>query len=275
MITNTQRRHDIVGTGGAGPFSYQFMILNDTDLVVYVDGNLKTLTTHYTVSGVGHESGGTITFTTGNYPALSADIIVLGAEPETQVTDYVDAGSFPAASHEAALDKLTRILAQHTERMSRVPVLSLPNHYNKSALSLGALTAGMYARANPTEDGLEFATPVTVPEGLSVGGNYDQLTVDGSGVIAWAQQVYNYAANWVNISRYGNDLSAAVTAMPSNAPESGSVTLSTCPEGEAKSTSDETSVPTDPDGAPESSFSDVNAGDFALSSTGAVFGGSV
>ena len=34
----------------------------------------------------------------------------------------------------------------------------------------------MYARANPTEDGLEFATPVTVPEGLSVGGNYDPVS---------------------------------------------------------------------------------------------------
>lgn len=213
MITNTQRRHDIVGTGGAGPFSYQFMILNDTDLAVYVDGNLKTLTTHYTVSGVGNESGGTITFTTGNYPALSADIIVLGAEPETQTHDFQVAATLPAASLEESVDKLTRLVQQLTERVNRAPVLSLPNHYNKSALSLGALTAGMYARANPTEDGLEFATPVTVPEGLSVGGNYDQLTVDGSGVIAWAQQVYNYAANWVNISRYGNDLSAAVTAI--------------------------------------------------------------
>ena len=44
-------------------------------------------------------------------------------------------------------------------------------------------------------------------------------------------------------------VSTAVTAMPSNAPPSTSVTLSTCPAGEAKSTSAETSVPTAPDRA--------------------------
>lgn len=213
MITNPIRRHDLVGNGTAGPFTYQFLIKDKSNLQVWVDGNLKTVDTHYTVSGVSSESGGTVTFTTGNEPAVNAEIILLGAEPETQTSDYTDAGSFPAASHEEALDKLTRIIAQYREKFSRVPVLGLADHYNKSALSMGALVAGQYLRANPTEDGVECAVPTTVPSGLSVGGNYDHLTVDGSGAIAWAQQVYNFASGWVNISRYGNDLSAAVTAI--------------------------------------------------------------
>lgn len=65
-------------------------------------------------------------------------------------------------------------------------------------------------------------------------------------------------------------MSAAVAAMPSKAPASGSVTLSTWPDGEAKSTRLETSVPTAPTGAPESSFCAVRTGLFALSSDGAV-----
>ena len=66
-------------------------------------------------------------------------------------------------------------------------------------------------------------------------------------------------------------VSAAVTAIPSSAPVSGSVTLSSCPAGEAGSTSEETSVPTAPDGAPASSLIAVSAGLFVLSSTGAVW----
>ena len=213
MITTPIRRHDLVGNATAGPFSYQFLIKDKSYLQVWVDGSLKTVDTHYTVANVGNESGGTITFTTGNEPALNAEIILLGAEPYTQTSDYQDAGSFPAASHEEALDKLTRLCTQILELTSRVPVLGIANHYNKSALTLGALAAGQFLRANPTEDGLECAVPTTVPSGLTVGGNYDHLTVSGAGVIEWAQQVYNFASGWVNVSRYGNDLSAAVSAI--------------------------------------------------------------
>src|SRR6185312_16247427 len=65
-------------------------------------------------------------------------------------------------------------------------------------------------------------------------------------------------------------VSAAVIATPSSAPASGSVTLSTCPAGLAKSTRLDTRVPTAPDGAPASSLTAFNVGLLALSRTGAV-----
>ncbi|MGL5935551.1 MAG: hypothetical protein ACRCZI_08000, partial [Cetobacterium sp.] len=215
MITTPIRRHDLVGNATAGPFSYQFLIKDKSYLQVWVDGSLKTVDTHYTVANVGVEAGGTVLFTTGNEPALNAKIIFLGSEPETQTSDYQDAGSFPAASHEEALDKLTRLITQYREKFSRVPVLSVPDHYNKSALTLGALVAGEFLRVNSLETGLEGATPTTVPSGLTVGGNYDHLTVSGAGVIEWAQQVYNFSSGWVNISRYSNSLSSAVSTIGS------------------------------------------------------------
>lgn len=212
MITNTQRRHDIVGTGGAGPFSYQFMILNDTDLAVYVDGNLKTLTTHYTVSGVGNESGGTITFTTGNYPALSADIILLGAESETQTHDFQVAAVLPAASLEESVDKLTRLVQQLTERVNRAPVLPVGDSGGFSALTLPAPGDGQYLRWSGNQ--LALGTPTLVPDGVPAGGgNYDHLIVNGSGAVAWGQALYHYAANFKNIALYGNSLSNAVSSI--------------------------------------------------------------
>jgi hypothetical protein len=61
----------------------------------------------------------------------------------------------------------------------------------------------------------------------------------------------------------------AVRAMPSSALLSTSPTLSTSPEGLAKSTRLETSVPTAPEGAPGSSATVASAGDLLASSTGA------
>lgn len=46
-------------------FDYPFEITADADLHVYVDGALKTLSTHYTVAGEGDDTGGTVTFLTG------------------------------------------------------------------------------------------------------------------------------------------------------------------------------------------------------------------
>ena len=68
-------------------------------------------------------------------------------------------------------------------------------------------------------------------------------------------------------------VSAAVIAMPSRAPLSASVTLSTWPEGPAKSTNEETRVPTAPEGAPQSSSWMIRAGLLLVSSTGASFTG--
>ena len=71
-------------------------------------------------------------------------------------------------------------------------------------------------------------------------------------LLATAPKAFQLAPLLVEYHQVPLVVSAAVTAMPSNAPLSTSVTLSTCPAGEAKSTKLETSVPTAPDGAPAS-----------------------
>ena len=212
MISNTQRRHDLVGTGGLGPFSYQFMILDEEDLRVYVDGDLKTLDTHYTVTGAGNEEGGAFTFTSGNAPALDADIIVLGAEPETQDHDFRASAVLPAASLEENLDKLTRLIQQLTERLNRAPVLPVGDSGGFSALTLPAPGDGQYLRWSGEQ--LALGTPTLVPDDVPAsGGNYDHLVVNGSGAVAWAQELYHYAAGFKNIAYYGNSLATAVSTI--------------------------------------------------------------
>lgn len=212
MITNQLARQDVTGNGTAGPFSFQFMIQTATDLAVYVDGNLKSLTTHYTVSGAGSESGFSITFTTGNEPASLAKITAIRQEAYTQTLDLQRAGNFPSASAEAQWDKEVRLMQQIKEMVNRAPVLSVPDSRGLGPIVLGAPSIGKYLRWDAAGQNIEAATPTTIPSGLPVGGNYDHLTVNGSGAVTWGQEVYNFATNYLNVSKYAS-LSAAVAAI--------------------------------------------------------------
>ena len=104
------------GNGATTGFSYTFKIFADSDLVVSLRDNAtgvsttQTLTTDYTVSGAGTNSGGTVTFVTA--PASGKTVIIRRELPFTQETDYVENDPFPAQAHEDALDKLTMLTQQ-------------------------------------------------------------------------------------------------------------------------------------------------------------------
>jgi len=86
-------------------FAYDFRIFSDSDLKVYVDSVLKSLTTHYTVSGAGEASGGNVTFTSGNTPPDTKSVVIIRELPRTQTTDYVDNSALSATSLEDTADK--------------------------------------------------------------------------------------------------------------------------------------------------------------------------
>jgi hypothetical protein len=88
------------------------------------DGLESTLTldVDYALTGAGDPDGGTAT-TTVAYPS-GGYITVLRDVPLTQETAYPETGKFPAQSHEAALDKLTMIVQQQAEVLSRALVFA-------------------------------------------------------------------------------------------------------------------------------------------------------
>jgi len=81
-----------VGNGVTTVFAYSFRILDESDLIVTVDGVLQTLTTHYTVAGEGDSGGGSIAFLSA--PANLAAIIIQRVRPYVRTTDYQRNGSF-------------------------------------------------------------------------------------------------------------------------------------------------------------------------------------
>ncbi len=121
-ISTTTNRVSYAGDGSTTVFPYNFLILANTDLevieTVTATGveTVKTLTTHYTVSGAGTGSGN-VTMVTA--PASGTTLTIRRKMPRTQLADYVENDSFPAATHEQALDKLTMIAQELDQSLKR------------------------------------------------------------------------------------------------------------------------------------------------------------
>lgn len=122
-VTSTTARADYNGNGATTAFTVPFYFLDNSHLLVLrtviATGVPTTLVlgTDYTVTGAGVSSGGTVTCTTA--PASGTKLSVLRNIPLDQQTHYVENDQFPSASHERALDKLTMIVQQQNEVISR------------------------------------------------------------------------------------------------------------------------------------------------------------
>jgi hypothetical protein len=110
-ITSQYAPNEYVGNGVTTTFAYEFKVATYDWLKVYTrasDDEDYVITTDYVPTGVGVDAGGTVVFNTA--PASGIQIYIARDIPVTQETDYVENDSFPASSHEEALDKLTALL---------------------------------------------------------------------------------------------------------------------------------------------------------------------
>ncbi len=123
-VSSTTTKNSYAGNGSTTAFAYGFKIFADADLEVIIRAStgaetVKTLTTHYTVSNAGNDSGGNVTFTTGNTPASGETVVIRRNLALTQSTDYVENDPFPAESHEDGLDRLTMVSQNLQEQLDR------------------------------------------------------------------------------------------------------------------------------------------------------------
>ena len=119
-ITSQIRRVVYSGSAGVGPYSFSFPILAQTDLQVYIDSSLQTLTTHYTVNLNTSNGTGSITFTTNPAtPTSSNTITIVGGKTIERTTDFVTAGDLLASSLNTELDALTIFIQQVSENNDR------------------------------------------------------------------------------------------------------------------------------------------------------------
>ena len=119
-VASTTNKQSYNGNGTQSVFAYTFKIFVDADIKVYVGTTLKTINTHYTLSGVGTTSGGNVTFTAGNFPvAGTGNVTLLRSLALTQGVDLINYGKFDAEVVEAQYDKIVMMVQQLQEQSDR------------------------------------------------------------------------------------------------------------------------------------------------------------
>ena len=142
-ISSTTVKNSYSGNGSNDTFVYGFKIFANTDLQVIIRSaagteTTKTLTTHYTVTGVGSASGGNVVFTSGNIPTSTETVVLIRNVPQTQAIDYIANDPFPAETHEEGLDRATMTTQQVQEELNRSIKLSRTNTMTSTEFTVGA-----------------------------------------------------------------------------------------------------------------------------------------
>ena len=140
-VSSTTTKNSYSGNASTTTFAYGFKIFADADLTVILRAStgvetVQTLTTHYTVTNAGVDTGGNVVFETA--PASGVTVVIRRNMAITQATDYVANDPFPAATHEDALDRLTFINQQMQEEVNRTIKLSRTNTMTSTEFTTSA-----------------------------------------------------------------------------------------------------------------------------------------
>jgi len=177
-ITTTTIKNSYSGDGTNDTFAYTFKISADADIEVIIRSaagaeTVKTLTTHYTVTGAGGASGGNVVFTVGNIPTATETVVLRRATTQTQTLDLVENDPFTANSVEGAFDKNLSIAQELQEQVDRCIKISPTN----------------------TMTSTDFTTSAT--------DRADKiLAFDTSGEISVTQELGTYKGNWAASTTY-------------------------------------------------------------------------
>lgn len=158
-ISNVTRRtvYAPSGAGGVGPYAFTFEILANTDIAVYKDETLLTLTTHYAVTINANGTGSVLINATGLAlaPTSPTQYAIVGNRTISRTTDFTTGGDFFANTLNDELDSQTIFAQQNSEGLTRA--LSAPQTDPTTinmVLPLASLrankTLGFDATGNPT-----------------------------------------------------------------------------------------------------------------------------
>jgi hypothetical protein len=155
-VSSTTNKIIYDGDGSTTVFPYNFKIFADTDLevtlVTVATGaeEILTLTSDYSVSDAGEESGGNVT-TVSTYSS-AYKLVIKRVPPQTQTLDYQENDDFPSQSTENALDKLTFLIQDLDEKSDRAIKQAITESTDLTFPSAEATKAIAW---NATGDGLE------------------------------------------------------------------------------------------------------------------------
>jgi hypothetical protein len=175
-ISTTIIKVSYSGNGTQTVFPYTFKINAEADIQVIIRASngtetVKTLTTDYSVSGVGSASGGNVTMVTA--PTATETIVIRRETSQTQTVDLVENDPFTAETVEGAFDKSIAVSQELQEEVDRSIKLSRTNTMTSTEFTVDAAT-----RANKI------------------------LAFDANGEIAVTQELGTYKGNWAASTSY-------------------------------------------------------------------------
>jgi hypothetical protein len=112
-------QYAVGSTPTTGPWTISYPYFSEDDILVYKDGVLQTITTHYTISGTAVDdgfSGGAVTWATS---ISSCTLTLERAVPIARTSDFPTAGIFNIATLNTTLDKIFAICQQVNSKILR------------------------------------------------------------------------------------------------------------------------------------------------------------
>lgn len=185
-----------VGGSAQSAFTVPFPFFVNADLVVYKGTTKLALTTDYTVTGAGLDSGGIVTL---NVAVTSTTVTIYRDVLVARTTDFPDSGPFQTPALNTQLDQLTAMVQQVNARTIHVPSTEGNGSYTIPPLSDRASKAAGYDSAG------NLNAIVTVPIGSAF------FTATGTAFVASASVV---AANAL-LGRFTTRTTAAAATISS------------------------------------------------------------
>ena len=177
-ISTTTIKNSYNGNGSTSAFNYTFKISAESEMQVIIRSasgteTVKSLTTHYTISGVGNAGGGAVTFQSAHIPVSGETVILRRVTAQTQAMDLIDNDPMSADTIENAHDKSIAIAQELQEQIDRSIKLSRTNTMTSTEFTVDAAS-----RANKI------------------------LAFDSAGEIAVTQELGTYKGNWASSTSY-------------------------------------------------------------------------
>jgi len=146
-------------------FTVSFEFFDDADLNVHVDGTLKTISTHYTVSGGSGSTGAVAISVTG--ASGGSTVVITRSIALARTTDFPSSGSFQIATLNTELDRFTAIAADLKDSVNRALILSDSDSSVSTTLPLLASRKGTVLGFNASSGAVEAGPSITAVQTLS------------------------------------------------------------------------------------------------------------
>jgi hypothetical protein len=132
-LSSTTARSSFTGAGTTATYAYGFRIFAQTDLLVIVkeiatgDETTLTITTDYTVTGVGETSGGNVVLVDASQDWIDGSgfltdeytLSIIRDPSLVQNTDIRNQGTFYPETHEDAFDYQMMAIQRHEDKLDR------------------------------------------------------------------------------------------------------------------------------------------------------------